>query len=275
MAVLSAFRRRPNRTPRVRRGVYMLPSMFTIANLFCGYACLVFTLRGEYTIAAPYLGVALILDTLDGRIARLTGASTAFGQEFDSLVDIVSFGLAPALLVCAWGLGPFGRLGWAAGFLYVTATGTRLARFNIQPVTDKRFFVGMPSPAAACVLAATVFAAPEAPTTPAAALPIFLVVLVPAFLMITTLRFRSFKDINLGHRRSYVPLILMAAVIAAITANPPVVLLVLAYTYLMSAPLTALVARLRRRSRPGAEERAPWREPPAAASDTDPSRSVR
>ena len=112
----------------------------------------------------------------------------------------------------------------------------------------------MPSPAAACVLAATVFAAPEAPTTPAAALPIFLVVLVPAFLMITTLRFRSFKDINLGHRRSYVPLILMAAVIAAITANPPVVLLVLAYTYLMSAPLTALVARLRRRSRPGAEE---------------------
>ena len=115
MAVMAVFRRRRKREQRGRRGMYLLPSMFTMANLFCGYACLIYTLRGDFQTAAPFLGIALVLDTLDGRIARLTGASSAFGLEFDSLADIVSFGVAPAVLTSAWGLTAFGRLGWAAG----------------------------------------------------------------------------------------------------------------------------------------------------------------
>ena len=242
--------------------MYLLPGMFTVANLFCGYACLVYTLRGEFATAAPFLGVALILDTLDGRIARLTGATSAFGEEFDSLADVVSFGVAPAVLTCAWGLTPFGQLGWAAGFLYVVAAGIRLARFNIQSASvDKRYFVGMPSPAAAGVMAATVFAFPTPLVTAAEALPVFLVVLVPAFLMITTLRFRSFKEINLGHRRSYVPLLAMAAIIAAITVHPPYVLVGMAYTYLSSGPVEALLGR-RRGSTPPAKA---WSEDRASS----------
>jgi len=116
---------------RFRRGVYLIPSMFTVANLFCGYAAIVYATRGEYETAAPFIGIAIVLDMLDGRIARLTGTTSAFGLEFDSLADVVSFGLAPAILAFQWGLVPLGRLGWAAGFLFVTAAAMRLARFNI------------------------------------------------------------------------------------------------------------------------------------------------
>lgn len=251
MVVLRAFQGEQ----RARRGMFLLPSMLTVANLFCGYACLVYTLRGEFGTAAPFIGIALILDTLDGRIARLMKATSAFGVEFDSLADIVSFGVAPAILVCAWGLTPFGQLGWAAGFLYVVATGTRLARFNIQRGTlDKRYFVGMPSPSAACVLAATVFAFPTPSVTVLESLPIFLVILVPAFLMITTLRFRSFKEVNLGHRRSYVPLIAIAGVIALINAHPPYVLAGMAYAYLASGPIEALTSRVQWRGKASPDE---------------------
>src|SRR5262249_58445514 len=152
---------RPRRS-RLRRGVYLLPSLLTVGNMFCGYACVVYAMRGEYEVAAPYIGVAIILDMLDGRIARMTGTTSAFGVEFDSLADVISFGIAPAILSFAWGLSSLGRLGWAAGFVFVTAAALRLARFNIQAAgsADKRYFVGMPSPAAAAVPAATVFAYP-------------------------------------------------------------------------------------------------------------------
>src|SRR5262245_16344398 len=146
-------------TRKIRRGMYLLPSLFTVGNLFCGYACIMFAMRGDLTTAAPFIGIAFVLDGLDGRIARLTGTTSAFGIEMDSLADVVSFGLAPAVLASAWGLSELGRWGWAAGFLYVTAAALRLARFNINTGshTDKRYFVGMPSPAAAGVPAATVY----------------------------------------------------------------------------------------------------------------------
>jgi CDP-diacylglycerol--serine O-phosphatidyltransferase len=136
---------------RFRRGVYLLPSVFTLGNMFCGYACVVYSMRGEYETAAPLLAIALVLDALDGRIARLTGTESAFGVQFDSLADVISFGMAPAVLAFNWGLSSLGRLGWAAGFLFVTAGAMRLARFNIQAQADKRYFVGMPIPAAAAV----------------------------------------------------------------------------------------------------------------------------
>src|SRR5438128_5028293 len=157
-----AFLRRATDRPRrrFRRGVYLLPSLFTLGNMFCGYACVVYAMRGEYQTAAPFIGFAIALDMLDGRIARLTGTASAFGLEFDSLADVISFGIAPAILSFAWGLSPLGRLGWAAGFVFVTAAAMRLARFNIASGGDKRYFVGLPSPAAAAVPAATVFAYP-------------------------------------------------------------------------------------------------------------------
>src|SRR5262247_1210636 len=150
------FLRPASRHPlRLRRGVSLLPSLFTMGNMFCGYVCIVYAMRGDYESAAPFIGFAVVLDMLDGRVARMTGSASAFGVEFDSLADVISFGLAPALLVYAWGLEPLGRIGLAAGFLFVAAAAIRLARFNIQSGTgfDKRYFVGMPSPAAAGVLA--------------------------------------------------------------------------------------------------------------------------
>src|SRR5438876_9020209 len=111
---------RPRRD-RLRRGVYLLPSLLTMGNMFCGYACVVYAMRGEYETAAPFIGIAMILDMLDGRIARMTGTSSQFGLEFDSLADVISFGMAPAILTFSWGLTSLGRWGWMAGFVYVTA----------------------------------------------------------------------------------------------------------------------------------------------------------
>src|SRR5579862_3109412 len=138
--------RRPRH--RFRRGAYLLPSLLTLHHTFCGYACIVYAMRREYEIAAPFIGFAMVLDMLDGRIARLTGTESDFGVELDSLADVISFGVAPAVLSFAWGLQTLGRLGWAAGFLFVSAAMIRLARFNIQSARggDKRYFVGIPSP---------------------------------------------------------------------------------------------------------------------------------
>src|SRR5499426_4798404 len=173
---------RPRR--RFRRGVYLLPSLFTLGNMFCGYACIVYAMRGEYETAAPFIGFAYVLDILDGRIARLTGAESEFGLQLDSLADVVSFGIAPAVLAYAWGLQPLGRLGWAAGFVFVACGAMRLARFNIQSTGgDKRYFVGMPSPAAAAIPAATVYAYPWGLFDYREALPALAMVLVPAILM--------------------------------------------------------------------------------------------
>lgn len=244
-------RRRGDRPQRFRRGVFLLPSLFTVANLFCGYACVVHATRGDYERAAIFIGVAMILDTLDGFIARLTNSSTAFGVQLDSLADIVSFGLAPAILAFTWGLSPLGRVGWAAGFLFVAAAAMRLARFNIQSSSpaalDKRYFVGMPSPAAAAVIVSTVFLYPYRLVDRETALPALAMVLVPAFLMVSTLRFRSVKAIDVGWRRSYVALFVAAVVIALVAVNPRIALVALAYTYLASALVGWVVTRVRRR----------------------------
>src|SRR6187399_1818742 len=183
LRMLRPLRRRRTDLPerRARRGIYLLPSMFTMANMFCGYACIVYSMRGEFATAAPFIGYAIVLDMLDGRIARMTGSTSAFGIEFDSLADVISFGVAPAILSFKWGLEPLGQIGWAAGFLFVSAAAVRLARFNIQSGTqDKRYFVGLPSPAAAGVLAATVYAYPVGAQYPVHAVAVLAMVVVPA-----------------------------------------------------------------------------------------------
>ena len=245
--VLSVFRgRQPKR--RFQRGVYLLPSLLTVANMFCGWTSIVLAMRGDYATAAPLIGFAMVLDTLDGRIARLTGATSEFGEEFDSLADVISFGVAPATLVFAWGLEPLGRLGLAAAFLYVTATAMRLARFNVQGKGgDKRYFVGLPSPPAAGVLAATVFAYPVGLVGAREAVLALFIVLVPAALMVSRMRFRSINTVIPEGRRSSLSLLVMAAVIAAIAVHPQIVLLIMAYTYLTSGLAGAALTRLRHR----------------------------
>jgi CDP-diacylglycerol--serine O-phosphatidyltransferase len=242
-------RRRDDRPGRVKRGVFLLPSMFTVANLFCGYACVVYSTQGDFDTAALFIGIAMVLDTLDGFVARLTKSSTAFGVQLDSLADVVSFGLAPALLAFMWGLWPLKRLGWAAGFIYVTAAAMRLARFNIQTAaaTDKRYFVGMPSPAAASVIASTVYLYPYGLQEREAAFPALAMVLVPALLMVSTIRFRSIKAIDVGWRRSYVALFILAVALALIAAHPRVSLVVLSYSYVVAAFIGWGLTRWRRK----------------------------
>ena len=248
---------------RLRRGVYLLPSMFTLGSMFCGYACIVYAMRGEFAMAAPFIGFAIVVDMLDGRIARMTGTTSDFGVEFDSLADIISFGVAPAILAFTWGLQPLGRVGWAAGFLFVAAAAVRLARFNIQAgSTDKRYFVGMPSPAAAGIPAATVYAYPAGFQSASEALPVLAMVIVPALLMVSTIRFRSFKNLDLQARRKYPVLLLLALGIALIAARAELVLVLLAYGYLVGTFVELAWHRIHKR--PGHEE--PLSEP--APQDT-------
>jgi CDP-diacylglycerol--serine O-phosphatidyltransferase len=243
---------------RYRRGIYLLPSLFTVANMFCGYACIVYAMRGELDTAAPFIGIAIVLDMLDGQIARMTGTTSAFGVEFDSLADVVSFGVAPAVLSFQWGLNELGRVGWAAGFIYLSAAAMRLARFNIQSAAqlDKRFFVGMPSPAAAGVIAATVYAWPYPASSRILILAAVAVVLVPAALMVSTIRFRSVKAIAFGWMPSYMPLFLFALFIAFIAMEPRVTLAILAYAYLLAGVVGVAITRWRFR-RDGAPPAAP------------------
>ncbi|PYR33732.1 MAG: CDP-diacylglycerol--serine O-phosphatidyltransferase [Acidobacteria bacterium] len=250
---------RPRRN-RLRRGVYLLPSLLTMGNMFCGYACVVYAMRGEYETAAPFIGFAIVLDMLDGRIARMTGTTSEFGVEFDSLADIISFGVAPAILSFAWGLSSLGRLGWAAGFLFVAAAAMRLARFNIQsarPGGDKRYFVGLPSPAAAAIPAATVYAYPWGLYDYRAALPAIAMVIVPAALMVSTIRFRSFKTLDSQARRPYTVLIFVAAAIMLIATHPRFMLVLIAYSYLASAFVGLALSRLRHRGGQSIAEPAP------------------
>jgi CDP-diacylglycerol--serine O-phosphatidyltransferase len=236
------------RTRRIRRGAYILPSLFTMANMFCGYACIVYAMRGEFATAAPFIGFAMVLDMLDGRIARMTGTASDFGIELDSLADAISFGMAPAILSFTWGLQPLGRIGWAVGFLFLAAATLRLARFNIQAGSqDKRYFVGMPSPAAAAVPAATVFAYPAGFSTLPEAFPVIAMVVVPALLMVSTIRFRSFKTFDLQSRRSYSALLLIAVGLALVAAQPDYLFVVMAYGYLISAFVELAWTRTRRR----------------------------
>ena len=247
-------RRSQDKRPRLRRGVALLPSLFTMGNMFCGYSCIIYSLRGDFESAAPYIGISIVLDMLDGRIARLTGTSSEFGVQLDSLADAISFGVAPAILAYAWGLAPLGRLGMFSGFLFVSGAVLRLARFNVQSAGggDKRYFVGMPSPAAAGVLAATVYLFSDGLTDYRASLAALAMVLVPALLMVSTIRFRSFKTLDLQMRRPYTVLFLVAAGLMAVATHPRIVLVGMAYTYVASAFIGMGLARVRHRGQPPA-----------------------
>ena len=207
----------------LRRGVSLLPSLFTMGNMFCGYACIVYAMRGDFETAAPFIGFAVVLDMLDGRIARLTGTASDFGVELDSLADVISFGVAPAILSFAWGLQPLGRLGYAAGFLYRQRRGAPAGPFQ-HPERRGRPTNAISSGCRARLPPAsrpsTVYVYPYGLHDYRAALPALAMVLVPALLMVSTIRFRSFKTIDLKMRRPYTVLFLIALGIMAIATHP-------------------------------------------------------
>lgn len=229
-----------------RRGVYVIPALFTVGNVFCGYLSLMAAVRGRYDLAAGLIFLAGFLDSLDGRVARMTGSTSAFGEQLDSLSDVLSFGLAPAFLVFHWGLSAHGRLGLFASFLFLVCGACRLARFNVQiHVVDKRWFVGLPIPAAAGALCGLIWVIPEPLADPRIATAFIGVTLVLGFLMVSTFRYRSFKDVDLRSRRSMRLVPLLGLVIAAVAAwRPDVCLASLAVVYALSAPTARLVSAL-------------------------------
>ena len=245
--------RRGRTRQRVRRGVYLVPSLFTTANAFCGFFSLVETMRQNYTTAATLIIVAMVADVLDGRIARLTGTTSAFGAAFDSLADLVSFGVAPAMLALSWGLWLRPRLGPAVAFLYLIGGATRLARFNTR-AHDPRFFEGLPIPGAAGAVALAVLNAPAPVRDPRPALAACALVAGLAVLMVSTLPYPTFRQIDLRRRWPVTAIFGIATVFALLVFGRARILAGLLVVYLLSAPYLVLARRSRRAPQPAPRE---------------------
>jgi CDP-diacylglycerol--serine O-phosphatidyltransferase len=236
---------------RLRKGVFLLPSLFTSANLLLGFYAIILGYNDRFSLACLLLFLAAIIDTLDGRIARMTGTESEFGREYDSLADLTTFGTAPALLCYFWGLEHIGRAGWLIPALFVVCAASRLARFNIQTaVLDARYFVGLPAPAAACSVASILFAFPyrsalpdswRAPLTALVTVSLLLV----GMLMVSTFRYVSFKKLDLKRPWSYRIVLPMSAIVLAVALRPEAFFLSIGILYTLSAPLLWLVGRLR------------------------------
>jgi CDP-diacylglycerol--serine O-phosphatidyltransferase len=233
----------------MRKGIYILPNLFTTGSLFAGFYSMVATMDGDYRPAAIWILVSSIFDGLDGKVARLTGTSSKFGVEYDSLADLVAFGVAPGLLMYSWALRPFGRLGWLAAFLFVVCGALRLARFNVQVATvESKRFVGLPIPAAASIVSATVllffhFGWPSSYKK----LAILVLIYCLAFLMVSNFRYYSFKDPGLIKRQPFSFLVLAILLLIIIAARPVEMLFVFFICYMFSGPVTFFLTYPRRR----------------------------
>jgi CDP-diacylglycerol--serine O-phosphatidyltransferase len=237
----------------------ILPSLFTTGNLFLGFWAIVKVLDFRFGEAAALIGGSILLDMLDGRIARLTGTASEFGGELDSLADVISFGVAPALLAYRWAFDALPRFGWLTAFLFVVCGALRLARFNVQRHTvDTRYFVGLPIPAAAGQLAALAAFAPDRVDDRVQSIGLLVLVGLLGLLMVSTVRYRSFKGFDLRRRRSYVNVLGVVALFVFIAAKPEISLLAAASLYTLSGPLGEGAAFLqRRRGSPPPAEVAP------------------
>lgn len=233
------------------RGVYLLPNLFTTANLFAGFYAIICAINGQFYIASAAIFVAMVLDGLDGRVARMTNTQSAFGAEYDSMSDMVAFGVAPALLSYKWALSELGNVGLAVAFIYAACAALRLARFNTQiGVVDKRWFIGLASPAAAGVVAGLVWAISQhdvyGKDMPMIAGLLFAaVVAVVGLLMVSNIKYYSFKDLDLKGRVPFVVILVAVLAFAVVFSDPPRVLLLLFLTYAASGPIN-LALRLRR-----------------------------
>jgi len=241
-------KRRKNSTGK-RRGFYLIPSLFTVANIFCGFLSIVASSRDQFERAAILILIAIFADILDGRIARLTGTVTQFGEEFDSLADVTSFGVAPALLAFQWGLSDVPRVGMAVAFLFLVAGSIRLARFS-SAHSDSLDFVGLPIPAGAGSISMLVLTSPTSVTHPAFIPVVVAFVLGLSLLMVSNLPYPSFKGVNLRRKWPAPTLFLIALAFSLITLTPHF-LSIFAAIYILSAPVTVLTRKIRRRA-PGA-----------------------
>jgi CDP-diacylglycerol--serine O-phosphatidyltransferase len=232
-----------------RQGIYLLPNLFTTAALFAGFYAVIAAMRGDFESAPIAILFALVFDGLDGRIARLTNTSSKFGAEYDSLSDMVSFGVAPALVMFSWALGDLGKFGWSAAFIYVACAALRLARFNTQIDTaDKNYFTGLASPAAACVIVSTVWVCNDLGWV-GDNLPYEVSLLVAiltagvGFLMIANFPYYSFKGIDFRGRVPFVVMIAVVLVFGLVTVDPPRILMLAFLAYAASGPVMQVVKR--------------------------------
>jgi len=230
-----------------RRGIYLLPNLFTTGALFCGFYAVIAGIRGDFEPACIAIFFAMVFDGLDGRVARMTHTTSKFGEEYDSLSDMVSFGVAPALVVFSWGLSDLGKFGWSVAFIYVACAALRLARFNAQiEETDKNWFTGLASPAAAGVIAAAVWVCNDMGWFGADRpfeLTVLLAVLtaLTGILMIVNIPYYSGKTIDVRRRVPFVAVIIVVFVFSLVTVDPPRVFLAAFLLYALSGPVMLLL----------------------------------
>lgn len=234
---------------RRKRGIYLLPNLFTTAALFSGFFAVLSAVDGRFEHAALAIFAAMILDGLDGRVARMTHTQTAFGAEYDSLSDMVAFGLAPGLVMYLWALQPLGKFGWFAAFIYVASAALRLARFNTQiGKTDKRWFIGLPSPAAAAVTAGWVWVLTDyGVSSVEVSIPSAVLTIAIGLSMVTNLRYYSFKDVNFRGKVPFFALVVIALGIAVVMSQPATVLFLLFFAYALSGMVTTALRKQRLR----------------------------
>lgn len=227
-----------------RRGIYLLPNLLTTSALFAGFYSIIAAINGSFEAAAIALFFAMILDGMDGRIARLTNTQSDFGVQYDSLSDLVCFGLAPALLIYQWSLFNLGKLGWSAAFIYTAAAALRLARFNTQvDMEDKHYFQGLASPPAAALIAGMVwlgdgFGLSDEKFAVVVTLPI---TVITGILMVSNIRYHSFKKIDLKSRIPFFTVLIVVLIFFLLSSNPPLVLTIIAFCYAFSGPILTLV----------------------------------
>ncbi|MEE9446997.1 MAG: CDP-diacylglycerol--serine O-phosphatidyltransferase [Arenicellales bacterium] len=229
-----------------RRGVYILPSLFTTAGLFFGFYAIIHASLGDFGGAAVAILIAMITDGLDGRVARLTNTTSEFGKEYDSLVDLIAFGLAPSLVLYFWSLQYLGKTGWLISFVYAAATALRLARFNTVDTDEKRYFFGLPSPAAAAFVTFWVWSMHEFEVQGSKITIISaLIVVFAALMMVSSIKYRSFKDFDAKHKVPFVVLLGVVFIFVFISFDPPRVLFLMAAAFALSGPVVWLL-RLRK-----------------------------
>lgn len=217
---------------RLAMYIYVLPNLMTTGNLFCGFFAVIHAMKADFLMAAYAIVAAAVFDQLDGRLARLTRSTSKFGAEYDSLCDLVSFGMAPAILLYQWSLSPFGRLGWIVCFLFTACGALRLARFNVQAnVVEKNYFQGLPIPMAAGIVASSVLAFQDLEWESMGSIVLLVMTVLLAFVMVSNFRYRSFKDLDLKERMPFRYLILGVAILVIVALRPEVMLFVLFMGY--------------------------------------------
>lgn len=213
---------------KLKRGIYLLPNVFTTAGLFAGFYAIIHSMTGNFENAAVAIFIAMLMDSFDGRIARMTNTESAFGGEYDSLADMVSFAVAPAIVTYNWAMSGMGKAGWLAAFVFVACGALRLARFNTQiGVADKRFFQGLPSPAAAGILCGMVWSGMEYHISGTALSSLVAAItVISGLLMVSNIRYHSFKQVSWKEKVPFIHILIIVLLFVAIASEPPIVLFV-------------------------------------------------